>query len=97
MSYRLTPRAEADLEAIVDYISERNPPAAVDLLRRLVRRYGGLAEHPFSGPARDDIAPGIRHVVVGSYVSLYRVIGPHVEIVRVLHGKRDRANEIVDG
>ncbi|WP_246679418.1 type II toxin-antitoxin system RelE/ParE family toxin [Mesorhizobium sp. B2-6-2] len=47
-----------------------------------------LSLHPFSGAPRDDIAPGIRHLVVGEYLTLYRVGHDAIEIVRVLHGRR---------
>jgi toxin ParE1/3/4 len=48
-----------------------------------------LTLHPFSGAPRDDMAPGIRHLVVGDYLTLYRVRGDAIEIVRVLHGHRN--------
>nr|WP_287305440.1 hypothetical protein [Mesorhizobium sp.] len=41
-----------------------------------------LTLHPFSGAPREDIAPGIRHLVFGEYLTLYRV-GEAVEILRV--------------
>ncbi|HMQ58284.1 MAG TPA: type II toxin-antitoxin system RelE/ParE family toxin [Rhizobiaceae bacterium] len=47
-----------------------------------------LAEHPLSGPARDDILIGIRQQVSGNYVTFYRVLDECLEIVRVLHGRR---------
>ncbi|AZO12202.1 MULTISPECIES: type II toxin-antitoxin system RelE/ParE family toxin [unclassified Mesorhizobium] len=43
---------------------------------------------PFSGFPRDDIAPGIRRIVLGEYLSFYRVSDSDIEIVRVLHGRR---------
>jgi toxin ParE1/3/4 len=39
--------------------------------------------------ARQDIAAGIRHLVVGEYLALYHVTEDAVEIVRVLHGRRN--------
>ncbi|WP_246683375.1 type II toxin-antitoxin system RelE/ParE family toxin [Mesorhizobium sp. B2-1-3A] len=41
----------------------------------LERRWDLLTLHPFSGAPRDDIAPGIRHLVVGDHLTLYRVRG----------------------
>ncbi|MER8438263.1 type II toxin-antitoxin system RelE/ParE family toxin [Mesorhizobium sp. M1312] len=38
---------------------------------------------------REDIAAGIRHLVVGEYLTLYRVGEDAVEILRVLHGRRN--------
>ena len=89
MSYRLTPQAEADIEAIGDYIGERNPPAAVRLIERFIRQWELLSTQPYSGMARDDISPGIRHLVMGQYIAFYRVDGSDVLIVRVLHGRRN--------
>ncbi len=38
--------------------------------------------------ADQDIAPGIRHLVTGEYLTLYRVGEDSVEILRVLYGRR---------
>ncbi|WP_246673649.1 type II toxin-antitoxin system RelE/ParE family toxin [Mesorhizobium sp. B2-3-13] len=46
--------------------------AAVRLVDALERRWDLLTLHPFSGAPRDDIAPGIRHLIVGEYLTLYR-------------------------
>ncbi|WP_245505498.1 type II toxin-antitoxin system RelE/ParE family toxin [Rhizobium sp. BK068] len=51
-------------------------------------RWQHLARHAYSGVARDDIAPGIRYLVSGEYLTLYRLTGGAVEIIRVLHGRR---------
>ncbi|MES0096102.1 type II toxin-antitoxin system RelE/ParE family toxin [Mesorhizobium sp. M0019] len=88
MKYRLLPQALIDLEAIGDYIAEQNPNAAVRLVDLLQRRWDLLTLHPFSGAPREDIAPGIRHLIVGEYLTLYRVSEEAIEIVRVLHGRR---------
>ncbi|TIN09170.1 MAG: type II toxin-antitoxin system RelE/ParE family toxin [Mesorhizobium sp.] len=65
-----------------------NPNAAIRLVNILERRWDLLTLHPFSGAPREDIAPGIRHLVVGEYLTLYRVGADAVEILRVLHGRR---------
>ena len=44
---------------------------------------------PSTRPSRDDIRPGLRYFIVGEYVILYRIIDAAVEIVRVVHGRRD--------
>lgn len=89
MKYRLLPQALIDLEVIGDYIAEHNPNAAVRLVDTLERRWDLLTLHPFSGASREDIAPGLRHLVVGEYLTLYRVGDDAVEILRVLHGRRN--------
>ncbi|MEI9418973.1 type II toxin-antitoxin system RelE/ParE family toxin [Mesorhizobium sp. Cs1321R2N1] len=89
MKYRLLPQATVDLESIGDYIANHDPRAAVRLVDALERRWDLLTLHPFSGAPRDDIAPGIRHLIVGEYLTLYRVGGDAIEILRVLHGRRN--------
>ncbi|NGN41004.1 type II toxin-antitoxin system RelE/ParE family toxin [Mesorhizobium sp. CGMCC 1.15528] len=89
MSYRLAPEAQADIEAIANYIGELNPQAAVKLLRRFVDQWELLATQPYSGAGREDVLPGIRHLVMGTYIAFYRVDDGHVLILRILHGKRD--------
>ena len=51
-------------------------------------RWSHLAERPLSGPVRDDIQPGLRHLVAGWYLILNRVETDAVRILRVLHGRR---------
>ena len=89
MRYRLLPQALVDLEAIGDYIAAHNPNAAVRLVDTLQRRWELLTFHPRSGAPRDDVSPGIRHVVVGEYLAFYRIGDDAIEIVRVLHGRRN--------
>ena len=84
MSYRFSPQAEADLEAIADYIAEFNPGASVKLIVDVTRRLELLATQPFSGSTRDDVLPNLRHVVIGQYVAFYRVDD---RIVVVLGGR----------
>lgn len=88
MRFRLLPQALIDLEELGDYIAGHSPNAAVRLVDALQRRWDLLTLHPFSGAPREDIAPGIRHLVVGEYLTLYRVGDEAIEIVRVLHGRR---------
>lgn len=81
-------RAEEDLIAIWQHIAHDSEAAADRLLDRIEARWQQLATYPYSGAPRDDIAPGIRHLVVGEYLTLYRVGEDAVEILRVLHGRR---------
>ena len=82
-------RAEEDLIAIWQYVARDSEAAADRLLDRFEARWQQLASFPSSGAPRDDIAPGIRHLVVGDYLTLYRVGGDAIEILRVLHGHRN--------
>ena len=91
-----TAQSEEDLIAIWSYVAAVSESAADRLLDRFEKRWDLLATQPYSGAARDDIAPGLRHVVVGQYLTLYRVTGDEVIVVRVLHGSRDLAAEEYD-
>lgn len=81
-------RTEDDLIAIWLHVARDSEAAADRLLDRIEARWQQLATYPHSGAARDDIAPGIRHLIVGEYLILYRVREDAIEIVRVLHGRR---------
>jgi toxin ParE1/3/4 len=95
VNYRLKPQAKADIEAIGDYIARHNPAAALAIMSRFTRRWELLATQPYSGASRDDIAVGLRYLVVGQYLTFYRVRDSAVEIARVLHGRRDITAEDV--
>ncbi len=89
--YRLVPPARQDIKDICRYIGSNNPPAAVRFRDSLRAKFRLLASQPLLGEARDDLAPGIRMLAVGSYVILYRPTGPAIEVVQVVHGARDIA------
>ena len=59
------------------------------MLDRLDEAASHLARDPQIGPARDDIRPGLRYLVSGSYLLLYRITDDGIEIVRAVHGRRD--------
>ena len=48
-------------------------------------------EFPHSGPAREQLAKGLRAGFSGRYVLYYRTGETELTIVRVLHGARDIA------
>jgi len=83
-----TDRADEDLIDIWASIAADNPTAAERLLDAIEARWRQLTHHPYSGRARNDIAPNIRPLAVGQYLTLYRVSDECIEVVRVLHGGR---------
>jgi toxin ParE1/3/4 len=91
-----TARADEDLIEIWTYIARDNLDAADRVLDAIEARWLQLARYPRSGMARDDIAPGIRHLVMGQYLTLYRVAGEGVEIIRILHGRRKIGRSTVE-
>ena len=89
MSYRLSSRALSDLGSIVDYLSNVNPKAALRLVDKFEERWELLATQPRSGFLRQDLGPDLREVVVGEYLSIYRLDDNDIEVLRVLHDRRN--------
>ena len=84
-----TRAARDDLIDIWTHIAGDDPAAADRVLDRLDEVASHLADNPQMGPARDDIRPGLRYLVSGSYLLLYQIVGGDIEIVRAVHGRRD--------
>lgn len=84
-----TSAAEEDLFSIWFHIAADSPSAADRMLDRLEARWQLLATQPRSGAPREDLGPGLRTVAVGEYLSIYRAAGNSIQIVRVLHGRRN--------
>ncbi|VVD31170.1 type II toxin-antitoxin system RelE/ParE family toxin [Paraburkholderia dioscoreae] len=95
MIVRILPAAEAELEAIGDYIARDNLSRAVSFVRELRERCLDLADMPLAFP----LVPryegrGIRHRVHGHYQIFYRGVGQpaeRVDVIHVLHSARNTA------
>ena len=90
MKVDITSAAEADLEAIADYIARDNPMRALSFVRELYERCLDIAEMPAAWP----IVPryehhGIRRRVHGRYLIFYRVSADCIIILHVLNGAMD--------
>jgi toxin ParE1/3/4 len=88
-------RARRDAEeAIDDYLSENAPDAALGFIDALERAYRHIASHPDSGSSRyahELNLPGLRFWPLQKYPHLIFYIerSDHVDVWRVLHGRRD--------
>lgn len=91
-----TRRADEDLIDIWLAIAADDPQAADRMLAAIELRWRQLARHPHSGPARDDIMPGLRHLRLGPYLLLYRIHADAVEILRIQHGRRQIGRDDID-
>ncbi len=95
MIVRLLPDAEADLEAIADYIAQDNPMRAVSFIAELRTKCSSLAEMPFGFPLVPRFEPrGVRHRVHGNYQIFYRVVGTpadRIDVLHILHSARNYA------
>jgi toxin ParE1/3/4 len=72
---------------------------AIEVSEKTATRFVGAIEaafqplmhFPLSGPARDQLAPGLRVTFHNPYAIYYRPLPDRVVIVRILHGARDIA------
>lgn len=86
---RYSAAAERDLLDIHEYVSSRRPAAAARLLRTIDAKCRLLADEPGLGAQRDHIRKGMRLWTVGTYLVLYRIESTGIEVVRIVHGRRD--------
>lgn len=90
MKVRITSAAEADLEAIADWIATDNPSRAVTFIKELREKCFGLAHLPKRFPVFGSIdGEIIRKRSYRSYAIFYLVRPHSVEIVHVLHGAQN--------
>ena len=83
-SYRLTPRADADLDRIVqDGIHEKGERQCKVYFDAIVACFGRLGEFPGLGTACDDIRTGYRRFPVGVHHIYYRADNDGIVIVRI--------------
>ena len=86
----LRPRAGADLAEIWRFTAQRWSVEQADrYYRQIVQTFDTLAERPTLGRICDDIRVGYRRHSVGAHVIFYRFAGEEIDIVRVLHSRRD--------
>jgi toxin ParE1/3/4 len=75
-AYRLTKRAEADVEAIADFIAGDSVDAAVKVLLALEDAFVLLAARPGIGHAREDLTDRpLKFWSVYSYLVVYDPVG----------------------
>jgi toxin ParE1/3/4 len=87
-----SPAARQDLRNLWLYYSKVASPDIADKLAGEIRSAcNRLAERTLLGRARDEVAPGLRSLLVHPYAVFYRTKDDAVEIVRVLHQHRDFA------
>jgi toxin ParE1/3/4 len=92
LNHQVSLPAAADLRDVWFYVAvERQSPEAADqFIDRLNDQFLLLSQFSHIGRRRDDLHPGYRSFRVGQYIIFYRILeAGEVEIMRVLHGKRD--------
>jgi plasmid stabilization system protein ParE len=93
--FELTHKATQDLIEIEDYIAQDDPNTARRVILELKAAMQHLAEMPQVGHRRFDIrAPRYRFWNVHSYLIVYNPDTIPIQVIRVVHGKRDLPNAL---
>jgi toxin ParE1/3/4 len=90
-SVKITPTAESDIEDIWFYIAAESPENATAFILALEEQIGTLESFPGRCPLIPEnelLNRGYRHLIHGSYRSVFRVDGRIVYVLRVIHGAR---------
>lgn len=84
------PRAKQDLLDIWRYYARVASPDLADNILRGIGQVGeAIGRNPLAWRVRDDLIPGLRSALVSPHTVFYRVRDHDIEIVRVLHERRD--------
>lgn len=89
---RLLSVAEQDFLDIIEYIATESLSAARHVTDHIEQDLQQLRRHPFLGkvPADTKLAKmGYRVLVVGDYLTFYKVRRKTVLVYRIIHGARD--------
>jgi toxin ParE1/3/4 len=89
-SVRISRLAEADLDEIWTYLSTVSTEAADELILRIYQQARLIATQPRMGREKFDLYPELRSFPVAPYMLFYRPRdGGGIEVVRIIHGRRD--------
>lgn len=89
---RIFPTAQQDLMDVIDYLNTLSKEAALNFYDRLISEIASLSTIPERCPRPRDLAlaaKGYRYLIVGNYLVFYVIVGPVVQIRRILYAKRD--------
>jgi plasmid stabilization system protein ParE len=88
--YFLGRDAERDLDDLWEYIAQDSVQAADRLIAEIFEAFEALGRNPGIGHKREDLTRfPVLFWPVGNYLVIYRTAGRLVEIVAIVHGKRD--------
>jgi toxin ParE1/3/4 len=89
MQLRWTTAAAGDLEGIAEYLFEKSPQNAAQLIRKIYEAPAILRSYPNLG--RPGKKEGTRELVIAPlpYIVIYQIMDDTLYIVRILHGAQD--------
>lgn len=86
--FRLSPKANRDLDDIFDYIARDSFKSAVTMLDAFRAKFRLISQSPLGYPLAEEGEPPLRRAIEGNYKIFYRPEGDHVRIERIVHGAR---------
>lgn len=91
MRFRLSPETQQDIRDICGYIARDSIDAARRVREEIRDACRRLAQHPQIGHRREDLTTrqDVLFWPVHSYLIVYRPDTQPLEVLRVLHGRRD--------
>lgn len=93
--YRLSPRAQGDLEGIFDYtVDHWGLPQAMRYTDVVAAACAELAEAPQQAQGCAHIRPGYRRRTVEQHVIYFRPTSYGIAIIRILHQRMDAARHL---
>ena len=87
----ITPCAEADIAEMWDYIAQDSPDDATAFVLALEEQIASLEKFPERYPRIPEnqvLGTSYRHLIYGSYRTIFRITASRVIILRVIHGAR---------
>lgn len=96
MKVIFSPRSEADLEEIADFIARDSPRRAIRFIAEVRETCEKRADAPFGYELQPQLDPDIRRAVHGRYLIFYSVDRDRIRVERVLHGARDLRDDLFD-
>jgi toxin ParE1/3/4 len=86
----LTDEAKADLKDIWYDIARRCDEATAERMTiTILTKCRSHAQYPETGRSREEWAPGVRSFPVRPYVVIYRPVQDTIQVLRILHGRRN--------
>ena len=87
--FRKRQQVDTDLDSIWAFIAADNVGAANRQIDGIGEIFEMLTQNPLAGRQRPELLPDLRSFPVGNYIVFYFPLPDGIEVVRVMHGRRD--------
>ena len=93
--YRLSPRAQRDLDEVFDYTAAQwGLPQAIVYIDLIEAACANLAESPQRAQGCDTIRPGYRRRSVEQHIIYFRPTRYGIAVVRIMHQRMDAGRRL---